>query len=59
METTAADSKIASAMAALRELTVRWNWVWLESASNHTAATSAGVHSQSAPRQSMRDTVAA
>ncbi|HSP51172.1 MAG TPA: hypothetical protein VLN61_13540 [Pseudolabrys sp.] len=34
---TIADRTIAIAMAALRELTVRWYWVWLDNASNQRA----------------------
>ena len=54
----AAETIMASPIAALRELGVRWNCVWLESASNHSADTRTGLESQSARRQSMHEAVA-
>src|SRR6185503_3752024 len=53
MAMTIAASIMARAAAALRALTVRWYWVWLDSASNHSTVTSAGVQSHSARRHAM------
>src|SRR5665213_4489459 len=55
MEITSADSMIASAMAALRDVTVRCCCEWLESASNQTKQTRTGDQSHSARRHGACD----